>query len=51
MPRSVWSEKENIMQVPSTLQGESLKRRLQGAAVGVVATIFVGFNFAGWSLP
>ena len=32
------------MQVPSILQGESLKRLLQGAAVGAVATIAVGFG-------
>ena len=38
------------MQVPSILQGESLKRLLQGAAIGAVATIFVGFNWGGWSL-
>ena len=38
------------MQVPSILQGDSLKRLLQGAAVGAGATIFVGFSFAGWSL-
>jgi hypothetical protein len=38
------------MQVPSMLQGESLKRVLQGAAVGVVATIFVGFGWGGWLL-
>src|ERR1700732_4046029 len=38
------------MQVPSILQGESLKRLLQGAAVGAVATIVVGFNWGGWSL-
>jgi len=38
------------MQVPSILQGESLKRLLQGAAAGAVATIFVGFNWGGWSL-
>jgi hypothetical protein len=37
------------MQVPSILQGDSLKRLLQGAAVGAVAAIFVGFSFAGWS--
>jgi hypothetical protein len=30
--------------------GESLKRLLQGAAVGVVATIVVGFNWGGWTL-
>ena len=38
------------MQVPSILQGESLKRLLQGAAVGAVAAIVVGFNWGGWSL-
>ena len=38
------------MQVPSMLQGESRKRLLQGAAVGVVATIVVGFSWSGWSL-
>ena len=38
------------MQLPSILQGESLKRLLQGAAVGAVATIFVGFSWGGWSL-
>ena len=31
------------MQVPSMLRGESLKRLLQGAAAGAVATMFVGF--------
>ena len=38
------------MQIPSILQGESLTRLLQGAAVGAVATIVVGFNWGGWSL-
>ena len=38
------------MQLPSILQGESLKRLLQGAAVGAVATMFVGFTLGGWSL-
>ena len=38
------------MQLPSMLQGESLKRLLQGAAAGAVATMFVGFYWAGWSL-
>ena len=37
------------MQVPSMLQGESLKRLLQGAAAGAVATIIVGFSWGGWS--
>ena len=38
------------MQIPSILQGESLKRLLQGAAVGAVATVVVGFSWGGWSL-
>src|ERR1700720_1285527 len=38
------------MQVPSMLQGESLKRLLQGAAAGAVLTMFVGFYWGGWSL-
>jgi hypothetical protein len=38
------------MQLPSILEGESLKRLLQGAAVGAVATMFVGFYWGGWSL-
>ena len=38
------------MHTPSILQGESLKRLLQGAAAGAIATIFVGFNWGGWSL-
>jgi hypothetical protein len=38
------------MQVPSILQEESRKRLLQGAAVGAIATIFVGFYWGGWSL-
>ena len=38
------------MQVPSIFQGESLKRLLQGAVVGAVAAIFVGFYWGGWSL-
>ena len=42
--------KGNSMQLPSMLEGDSLKRLLQGAAVGAVATIFVGFYWGGWSL-
>src|SRR2546429_2609133 len=38
------------MQAPSMLQGESLKRLLQGAAAGAVVTMIVGFNWGGWSL-
>ena len=38
------------MQLPSMLQGDSLTRLLQGAAVGAIATMVVGFNWGGWSL-
>ena len=38
------------MQVPAILQEESLKRLLQGAVVGAIATMVVGFNWGGWSL-
>src|SRR5437764_876644 len=38
------------MQLPQILQGESVTRLLQGAAVGAVATIIVGFSWGGWSL-
>ena len=38
------------MQIPAILQGESLKRLLQGAAAGAIATIVVGFYWGGWSL-
>ena len=38
------------MELPSILQGESLTRLLQGAAIGAIATIFVGFYWGGWSL-
>jgi len=38
MPASAW------------YQGESLKRLLQGAAVGAVATLAIGFGWGGWML-
>jgi hypothetical protein len=38
------------VKLPLILQGESLTRLLQGAAVGAVATMFVGFYWGGWSL-
>jgi hypothetical protein len=38
------------VQLPLILQGESLTRLLQGAAVGAVATMVVGFYWGGWSL-
>src|SRR5688572_16417070 len=36
------------MQTPSILQGESLTRILQGAAIGAVATMAIGFYWGGW---
>jgi hypothetical protein len=38
------------VELPSILQGESLTSLLQGAAIGAIATIFVGFYWGGWSL-
>jgi hypothetical protein len=38
------------MQVPSILQGESLKRLVQGAFIGFLATVVIGFNWGGWTL-
>jgi hypothetical protein len=36
------------MEMPAILQGDSLKRLLQGAAVGAIATLIVGFYWGGW---
>ena len=38
------------MQLPKLFQGESLTRLAQGAAVGAVATMIIGFNWGGWVL-
>ena len=38
------------MEIPVLLRGESLKRLLQGAVVGVAATLVVGFGYAGFTL-
>jgi hypothetical protein len=38
------------MELPLFLQDPSLKRLLQGAAAGAVATMIVGFNWGGWTL-
>ena len=38
------------MELPAILKGDSLTRLAQGAFVGAVATLVVGFNFAGWVL-
>jgi hypothetical protein len=39
-----------MSKIPAILQGESLTRLIQGACIGAVATMFVGFYWAGWSL-
>ena len=36
------------METPAILRGESIARLLQGAAVGAVATLIVGFYWGGW---
>ena len=38
------------MELPLVLHGPSLTRLLQGAALGAVATMIVGFNWGGWTL-
>jgi hypothetical protein len=38
------------MQVPSILHGDSLKRLLQGAFIGFLATVIIGFGWGGWTL-
>jgi hypothetical protein len=38
------------MQMPSILQGDSLKRLLQGAFIGFLATVVIGFGWGGWTL-
>ena len=38
------------MEMPAILKGESLMRLAQGAFVGAVATMIVGFNWGGWVL-
>jgi hypothetical protein len=39
-----------IMPLPSMLQSDSVKRLAQGAAVGAVATMIIGFSWGGWSV-
>jgi hypothetical protein len=39
-----------IMPLLSILQDHSFKRLVQGAAVGAVATMIIGFNWGGWSV-
>ncbi len=38
------------MELPASLQGDSLTRLIQGALIGAVVTIGVGFYWGGWSL-
>ena len=38
------------MPLPLILQGPSLTRLVQGAALGAIATMIVGFNWGGWSI-
>ena len=38
------------MEIPSMFHGESLKRLAQGAAVGAIAAMVIGFNWGGWVL-
>jgi hypothetical protein len=38
------------MEMPPMFKGESLTRLAQGAAVGAVATMIIGFNWGGWVL-
>jgi hypothetical protein len=38
------------MQLPAMLQGDSLTRLIQGAVIGAVAAIVIGFNWGGWTL-
>src|SRR2546429_1669239 len=42
--------KGQLMPLPSIFQDHSFKRLVQGAAVGAVATMIIGFNWGGWSL-
>ena len=42
--------KEYLMEMPAMLKGESLTRLAQGAAVGAVATMIIGFYWGGWVL-
>ena len=36
------------MQLPTILQGDSPKRLLQGAALGAIVAMIIGFNWGGW---
>jgi hypothetical protein len=38
------------METPAMFKGDSLTRLGQGAAIGAVATMIIGFNWGGWVL-
>ena len=42
--------KEYPMEMPAMFKGESLTRLGQGAFVGAVVTMIIGFNWGGWVL-
>jgi hypothetical protein len=42
--------KEYLMEMPAMFKRESLTRLAQGAALGAVATMIIGFNWGGWVL-
>jgi hypothetical protein len=46
--RFMSGDKGKHMQLPAILQGDSLKRLLQGAAAGAAAAMIIGFNWGGW---
>jgi hypothetical protein len=46
--RLMSGDKGKHMQLPAILQGDSLKRLLQGAAAGAAAAMIIGFNWGGW---
>jgi len=38
------------MELPQMLQGDSVKRLIQGAIFGAIVTMIGGFNWGGWTL-
>jgi len=38
------------MEFPEMLKGDSLTRIIQGTVFGFALTVFIGFNYAGWTL-
>jgi hypothetical protein len=48
-PKQV-GRKEYLMEMPAIFKGESLTRLAQGAFVGALATMIIGFSWGGWVL-